>query len=132
MIVVLVLVCAYYTVIMAYSFLYIYHGFFSPLPWSNCGHDFNSYDCWSQVDQDKCQVHENLTFYNRSCVQMADFCHTMGLDTNGTACLTDNGTQVEINSKNFNFTDPAADFWNANILRLQVLQFRTMLPPLQD
>jgi hypothetical protein len=37
----------YYTVIMAYAFLFLFLGFTSTLPWSECGHDYNTENCHS-------------------------------------------------------------------------------------
>jgi solute carrier family 6 GABA transporter-like protein 6/8/11/12/13 len=37
----------YYTVIMAYSFLFLFLGFTATLPWSECSHDYNTKNCHS-------------------------------------------------------------------------------------
>lgn len=36
----------YYNVIITWSFYYLFHSFSEELPWSHCGHEWNSPVCW--------------------------------------------------------------------------------------
>ena len=59
----------YYTVIMAWSFYYMFMGFRAELPWKSCNSsvllNIASENCYSKYDNDFCA--EDETFWNKSC-----------------------------------------------------------------
>ena len=59
----------YYTVIMAWSFYFMFMGFRTELPWKSCNSnvliDVASENCYSKYDNDFCA--EGETFWNKSC-----------------------------------------------------------------
>ena len=64
----------YYTVIMAWSFYYMFMGFRRELPWKSCNSDVlrsvSTEHCYSKYDDDMCG--ETLTFFNHSCITPSD------------------------------------------------------------
>ena len=128
MVTVPVLLGAYYTVIMAYSLLFIYYGFSSTLPWSNCHiqDEYSSYNCWSKDDSKWCQEQkQNETgywmYFNKTCMTYEQFCGMNNYTSAGTNCISANGTNVTVDGLHFNFKTPSEDFWNTNILGLNVM-----------
>merc|ERR1719357_1446874 len=137
MVTVPILLGAYYTVIMAYSLLFIYYGFDSTLPWTNCHlqEEYTSFNCWSLEDTNICNDQLNpdgnngslpyYTYYNKSCLTVENFCKVYDNNTNhytfqGQDCKSPNGTVIPINGLNFNFKSPSEDFWFVNVLGLTV------------
>ena len=69
----------YYTLIMAWSFYFMFMGFRSELPWTSCNtgvmEEYSTSYCYSKYDNDICiENSETMTFFNGSCVEKDKFC----------------------------------------------------------
>jgi len=85
----------YYTVIMAYAFLFLFLGFTSTLPWSQCSNDYNTVNCHSlSAEKENCNITAGDVFYNNECVNATYVCQIHGFDYNETSmnCLNTNGS----------------------------------------
>jgi len=83
----------YYTVIMAWSLIYMYEGWQDPLPWERCSKDYGTINCFSKPDSTDCED-ESTTFWNFTCTSVNEFCAYYGYQAdpnNFTFCL--NGTE---------------------------------------
>ena len=75
MVLIPIIINAYYTVIMGYSWFFLFSGFTSKLPWSDCSNEFNTEHCYSDRDNMACMANNSqLIYYNRSCILANDFC----------------------------------------------------------
>ena len=75
MVLIPIIINAYYTVIMGYSWFFLFSGFTSKLPWSDCSNDFNTEHCFSERDNMACVANNSeLIFYNKSCIYVDEFC----------------------------------------------------------
>ena len=91
MVLIPIIINAYYTVIMGYSWFFLFSGFTSKLPWSDCSNEFNTYHCFSERDNAACMANNSaLIFYNKSCVSVDQFCQKFGLTS-----LSENVTHCE-------------------------------------
>ena len=111
----------YYVVVMAYAVFFLFSGFSSTLPWTDCSNDFNTENCFSILDQQNCLDYDlGTTYYNKSCKTVEWFCHNFNKsfqEGNFTHCS---------DPLNANHTIPLADvtvrtyasedFWNAKVL----------------
>ena len=105
----------YYTVIMAWSWYYMFQGFRSKLPWSSCLtkvlEDFSTEKCYSKADNDGClEENPDTTFYNKTCWLKSDFCQNFNGEYNGADGCTFNGVIVALS----NVTDriaPSEEFF---------------------
>ena len=90
MVLIPIIINAYYTVIMGYSWFFLFSGFTSKLPWMDCSNDFNTEHCYSKKDNAACMANASeLLFYNKSCINGDDFCKTFGyrsIDKNHSNC----------------------------------------------
>ena len=71
-----IIINAYYTVIMGYSWFFLFSGFTSKLPWSDCSNDFNTVHCYSEKDNALCLANSNtsnLVYFNKSCLEVSEF-----------------------------------------------------------
>ena len=51
----------YYAMILGWCIFYTVVGFTSELPWSVCGDDYNTYDCYSEFYQNPCNENNQGT-----------------------------------------------------------------------
>ena len=109
---------AYYVVIMAYAFLFLFHGFSSKLPWQDCMEDSFSEHCFSTHDLARCHNvnGSDYTFFNKTCMTKKDFCQKFNFpQSDQTHCI--NGTdKVDITQVDFSRTYATEEFWNKQIL----------------
>ena len=89
------MIALYYTVIMAWSFYYMFMGFRTTLPWKSCTSssliDVATENCYSKFDNDLCDPDQ--TFWNKTCTFKSNFCDHFGFslaDENSCSNGTDN------------------------------------------
>ena len=76
----------YYTLIMAWSFYYMFHGFRSELPWQSCNSEelanVSTMFCYSKYDNDWCLDHvsNQSTFFDNTCMEKTEFCNVNGFN----------------------------------------------------
>jgi len=112
-----VIINFYYTVIMAWAFIYLFEGMAAELPWTKCDSDIGTPNCYSKPDVENCNVDE--TFYDFKCMNGTFFCQTQGLNYNVTIpgmCL--NGTEEVAFSNVTTRVSPAEEFFNRYVLGL--------------
>ena len=79
----------YYAVICGWSFLYLFAGMQSEIPWTDCadGEDWHTPNCYTRDLGTFCRENylkeENCnsiacTWYNASCIDMGDYCKDHG------------------------------------------------------
>lgn len=112
----------YYTVIMAYSFYFLFMGFQSELPWSTCQNpDINTKNCYSLIEAEQCNVTQ--VFWNRTCTEMDVFCGAhdySAKDGNNTHCFTMEGA-FPIPARNVSFrVSPSEEFWYKQVTLFKV------------
>ncbi|KAG1663868.1 Sodium- and chloride-dependent glycine transporter 2 [Nymphon striatum] len=76
MLVITTLVVIYYNMIIAWALFYTVASFTSKLPWSDCQHEWNSNNCLTVGERNHCRM-QNMTFWNKTCVSIGDFCNSM-------------------------------------------------------
>ena len=86
---------------------------------------YSSYNCWSKDDSKLCEeTNGNKTgdwmYFNKTCMTYEDFCGMNNYTSSGDHCVSANGTNVTVDGLHFNFKTPSEDFWNTNILGLNV------------
>lgn len=86
---------------------------------------YSSYNCWSKDDSKLCEeANGNKTgdwmYFNKTCMTYEDFCGMNNYTSSGDHCVSANGTNVTVDGLHFNFKTPSEDFWNTNILGLNV------------
>ena len=90
MVLIPIIINSYYTVIMGYSWFFLFSGFTNKLPWTDCSNDFNTEHCYSKMDHAGCTVNNTeLVYFNKSCIEVKDFCQKFGysaLENNYTHC----------------------------------------------
>ena len=92
MVLIPIIINAYYTVIMGYSWFFLFSGFTSKLPWSDCSNDFNTVHCYSEKDNAVClgsSNTSNLVYFNKTCLEVSEFCQKFDLSplpNNSTHC----------------------------------------------
>ena len=84
----------YYVVIMAYALLFLFYGFTSKLPWTDCTNDWNSANCFSLTEQFQCS-----SFIAR----------------NNTYCLDSDNKPLSLGDVTKRMY-PSEEFWNTKIL----------------
>ncbi|XP_024888135.1 sodium- and chloride-dependent GABA transporter 1-like [Temnothorax curvispinosus] len=87
--VVIFLVMTYYMVIVAWTLFYTFASCMSKLAWAYCDNDFNTNDCYSNLQDMKCQQDSNKTqiFYNKTCMAIHRVCSSFSYnDGNTTHC----------------------------------------------
>ena len=115
----------YYTVIMAYAFLFLFLGFTSTLPWSTCDHDFNTINCHSITQEaEMCNVTAGDVYFNQTCYDQDTFCHKWNFTMyeNDTSLCFDNITEVGIPVRlTYPRSSASEEFWYRRILGLEVI-----------
>ena len=113
----------YYTVIMAYSFLFLFLGFTTTLPWSLCTNDFNTVNCHSlSAERDLCNITAGEVFYNRTCYPSEDICIMNDFTYNPATmnCVNDTANyEVEVRLA-YPRTSASEEFWYRRVLGLEV------------
>lgn len=77
MIMVTLLTAIHYNMILCWTFFYTFASFSSPLPWADCGNDFNSPGCYTNDGANACR-NQSLFFYNNSCIDSEEYCDISG------------------------------------------------------
>ncbi|XP_012946005.1 sodium- and chloride-dependent glycine transporter 1 [Aplysia californica] len=67
MVAVSAMVAFYYTVIIAWAFLYMFKSFTSELPWERCHPDWSTESCYSHKDASECTVVNGSLYYKQRC-----------------------------------------------------------------
>ncbi|UYV60163.1 SLC6A7 [Cordylochernes scorpioides] len=73
MLMVTLLVSLYYNMIIAWTLFYTFASFTSQLGWEFCGNSWNSVECFNTAQNAEC-LELNQTFWNNTCVEVAQFC----------------------------------------------------------
>ena len=112
----------YYAMILGWCIFYTAVGFTSNLPWSVCGDDYNTYDCFSQAYQDECNANATLEeiYYDGTCVNTSYYCTEHGFEDgeggiNGT-CYGADGDMDVFSVISDNSIVPAEDYFNGVVL----------------
>lgn len=117
------LISSYYTVIMAYSFLYLCYGFLNPIPWSSCDNEnfHGSYFCSSKVESDQCEGPDTMVYYNHTCQTITQFCDQFSLTvSNDHKACWNQSYRVETYNSSLGLFNPQEDFWYNTVLGLHV------------
>lgn len=64
------LVAIYYNMIIAYTIYYLFDSFRSDMQWQYCHHDFNTENCFNDLDYQSCKqssANNSGVFFNRTC-----------------------------------------------------------------
>jgi len=123
----------YYTVVMAYAVYFLFMGFNTQLPWDECNHSYNTKNCYSLPNRDRCneQFNDSSTiFWNLNCTKIEDYCKNAGEvqyeKYNNSHCYDPtsdiyfNGTGL-IPLNNVTFRKSASEeFWYIDVLGLKV------------
>ncbi|XP_018349316.1 PREDICTED: sodium- and chloride-dependent betaine transporter-like [Trachymyrmex septentrionalis] len=87
--VVIFFVLIYYMVIIAWTLFYTFISFSSKLAWAYCDNDFNTNNCYSNLQAEECKTINSTIFYNKTCIAIQTVCSSLGYDNNnGTHCLS--------------------------------------------
>lgn len=113
----------YYTVIMAYSFYFLFAGFTADkkLPWGLCDQDYNTANCYSLLQAETCV--NTTVFFNQTCTDIGDFCEHFGFNgdpDNITHCFE--GTEqfpVPLDKVTFRVSS-SEEFWYKKVLEMGV------------
>ncbi|EFN77827.1 Sodium- and chloride-dependent glycine transporter 2 [Harpegnathos saltator] len=91
--VVIALVLIYYMVIVAWTLFYIFASFSTKLAWAYCDNDFNTMNCYSGLEDIKCQENDKSSmFYNKTCMSIQQVCQNFKYDDgNITGCFNSSG-----------------------------------------
>ena len=74
----------YYTVIMAFALLFLFSSLTLVLPWSECGHQFNTKNCHSIAqEREFCNATIGEVWHDSSCFNQTHFCESFGLEMTG-------------------------------------------------
>ncbi|XP_055378881.1 sodium- and chloride-dependent glycine transporter 1-like [Condylostylus longicornis] len=77
--IVITFVTIYYMVIIAWILFYFFASFTSVLPWGYCNNDFNSYQCYSSLEDNFCKQNNtgdkmDQLFYRKNCTTIDNIC----------------------------------------------------------
>ncbi|KAL8589243.1 hypothetical protein ACOMHN_017044 [Nucella lapillus] len=61
------MVSLYYTVLIAWAFLYMFRSFASELPWERCHPDWAKPSCYSYLEADECKAVNGSVYYQSTC-----------------------------------------------------------------
>ncbi|XP_018396371.1 PREDICTED: sodium- and chloride-dependent GABA transporter 1-like [Cyphomyrmex costatus] len=88
--VVIFFVLIYYMIIIAWTLFYIFISFSSKLAWAYCDNDFNTNNCYSNLQAEECKItNSESIFYNKTCMAIHTVCSSLGYDNyNKTHCLS--------------------------------------------
>ncbi|KAG5312101.1 SC6A5 protein, partial [Acromyrmex insinuator] len=88
--VVIFFVLIYYMVIIAWTLFYTFISFSSKLAWAYCDNDFNTNNCYSNLQAEECKTaNSSSIFYNKTCIAIHTVCSSLGYDNNNeTHCLS--------------------------------------------
>ena len=84
MVLIPIIINAYYTVIMGYSWIFLFSGFTSKLPWTDCSNDFNTAHCYGEKDNAMCLANSttsDLVYFNKTCLEISEFCEKFGFNS---------------------------------------------------
>ena len=114
----------YYTVIMAYAFLFLFLGFTSTLPWSTCDHDYNTVTCHSISEEaERCNANIGEVFYNQTCFSQEAFCEkfdfSASVNSNFTCSNETSGAEIPIRLT-YARTSASEEFWYRRVLGLEI------------
>jgi solute carrier family 6 amino acid transporter-like protein 5/7/9/14 len=112
----------YYVVIMAYALHFLFAGFTSTLPWSACGHDYNSDHCYSLVEAKECNI--NQVYYREKCTPSASFCRDFEYkfeESHPGYCINDTGDILPM-ADIFYRVSPSEEYWYGRVLHFNVTQ----------
>ena len=113
----------YYVVVMSYAFFFLFSGFTSTLPWTDCSHDFNTQNCYSLADRDHCaELSNTTTYWNLTCTPVQTFCQHYELkfhEGNFTHCFFPNNSAIPLKNVTIR-TSASEDFWNRKVLGMKV------------
>ena len=110
----------YYTLIMAWSFYYMFHGFRSELPWQSCNSEelanVSTMFCYSKYDNDWCLDHvsNQSTFFDNTCMEKTEFCNVNGFngyDAEEDSCVSQANNLTSIPNVAKRVT-PSEEFFN--------------------
>ena len=110
----------YYTVIMAWSFYYMFMGFRSELPWQSCNTTVlmkvSTESCYSKYDNDFCG--EKETFWNHSCITKTLFCEEFELSVadDDNNCVDSDGNTIDLADVTKRIT-PSEEFFKRKMLQ---------------
>ncbi|XP_057336654.1 sodium- and chloride-dependent glycine transporter 2-like [Microplitis mediator] len=77
--IVIALVSIYYMVLMSWILSYIVASFYPKLAWAYCDNDFNTPECYSQLQDMECQQrNSSMIFFNKTCLSIKDVCLKFG------------------------------------------------------
>ena len=114
----------YYTVIMAYAFLFLFLGFTSTLPWSQCDNEYNTINCHSlSLEKEKCNITDHEVFYNNECVTPKSICEKfdLGYNNNTFECFNfTDGYEVPVRLA-YPRSSASEEFWYRRVLGLEVM-----------
>lgn len=96
------LVAIYYTVIIAWTILYLFSSFTSELPWETCQPEWKTQYCYSFRDAEECAKINGSVFYNQTCF-------------NATTAARENLVEL---AKNVTRHAPAQDYFERHILNI--------------
>ena len=130
------LVCIYYNVIIAWALFYTFAGMKKELPWTYCGHDYNTGTCYKKEQAEQCVIDAGQsltdvpllhTYYDNQCKSILEVCTKYGYtlytgDTDfGNYAMCNNASSGET----FELKDvyrrvvPSEDYWNKKVLGLE-------------
>ena len=84
MVLIPIIINAYYTVIMGYSWIFLFSGFTSKLPWTDCSNEFNTPHCYGEKDNAICLANSTsaeLVYFNKTCLEISEFCEKFGFNS---------------------------------------------------
>ncbi|XP_014772306.1 sodium-dependent proline transporter isoform X1 [Octopus bimaculoides] len=97
------LVAVYYTVIIAWTILYLFMSFTSELPWESCGEEWKTQFCYTYKEADACAKINGSVYYNQTCF-------------NATYAASENIVELAKNSSIRHV--PAQDFFERHVLNI--------------
>ncbi|CAL4125905.1 unnamed protein product [Meganyctiphanes norvegica] len=86
----------YYNLVLTWTLFYLFASFSKVLPWSHCGNDFNSQECYTKATSDMCR-NQSSYYYNNTCESPENFCALGNLVLhNETHCEDITGEKIAI------------------------------------
>ncbi len=113
----------YYTVIMAYAFLFLFLGFTSTLPWSECTNEYNTDNCHSITqERELCNTTAGDVFFQKVCFNQTAFCDYFGYQKSSEIGFCTNNS-VDINVRLvYGRSSASEEFWYRRVLGLEIKQ----------
>lgn len=119
----------YYTVIMAYSFLFLFMGFTATLPWSVCDNEFNTLNCHSlSMEQDMCNTTIGEVYYNQQCYNSSEVCemYNFGFNNETMNCVNETAYYEVPVRVAYSRVSASQEFWYRRVLGLNMKGVRTI------